>query len=1127
MSDSKDYNLPKNVGHMGGALGGSSQDFATRVCCAIAQSCPHIKDIGKVNNSIVATNSNGDVVFSCPLPSTMIHYEPATCTIVYIDTQGEEAVINLSDVLNKLQDSLSFSAIDCMLSYRGAAPGSEIETFDLSVILDKLKNRLVWDADACALVLTCSDGSTKEWSLTSILQKVMTPEFAAQLGADCVLDLTYNNTTSSIDLTPLLDKVVFPEEVEFECDFDPESCQLKITYGDDCKLVDLGVILDKTKDSLEFDSENCVLTYTNTLGVTTGIFNLAAVLEKVAVNMSWDDENCILVYTGQDGVPQVLNLGEAILSKIGTAISFDIDTCVLTAVGPDGNLQTLADIGAAILGKMQDGAVFDPAECKLTVTNTDGTEDCFDLSVILDKVKVDLDFDPETCILKFTNQACECLDFDLTALLDKIVFPPDVVTTLVDNGGSFTYTNELGDPVTVEFCPICPEVIGAGDINVTASLGPDGQVIYTVEYNEAAPIVTTLVDNGAGSFTYTNELGEPVTVEFCPICPEVVGAGDVVVTSSTGPDGQIIYQVAYEETVTTLVDNGGSFTYVNEEGVPVTVEFCPVCPEVIGAGDINVTSAVGPNGEVIYTVGYNETAPVVTTLVNNGNGSFTYTNEDGIPVTVEFCPVCPVVVGAGDINVSSAVAADGTVTYTVDFTETLTVLEDNGESFTYLNEAGELVTVDKCCTNVSEDADFFYVTDHNGNIAKICKNPVKDVVFNGVAYQPDASGSVVINYEAPEQVLSNVSVNPEGVGGGTGTATITQSDGTVKDDAVCGVQSTVVSNDDGTATITQNDGSIKNDVVCGVQSTVTDNGDNTGSMVQNDGTVCDFQKPITDKNGNPVTSVLTADNFPYVNRPMQPSEQIFGLNINGDCRSFDAPVRAFRCGPDDENIALESSDSIITLDNIVPDAQYALLTNTDGCTVEEGVVIGKRADGKLVSQPPRCAKRYLQAGPSGIFQFQGDAFDALGAASDGSYIGLVEICTTVENDECYPVLCSGDVRVAVSVGIRDAHQLEWLLAPQSGAYSGNGWASACQNAGDPYCVHRKMINEYIVPHILQPGQSITHCVQLQVRFKSTTTGTGNAGIEYNGLRQHIICTPFDCVRTSQQTNEENYSVLYP
>ncbi|WP_299363529.1 hypothetical protein [Winogradskyella sp.] len=152
----------------------------------------------------------------------------------------------------------------------------------------------------------------------------------------------------------------------------------------------------------------------------------------------------------------------------------------------------------------------------------------------------------------------------------NVVSIQETVTTMVDNGnGTYTYTSEDGTTTT------------------TATPG--------------AETVTTLVDNGDGTFTYTSENATSTTFDANETVTTFVDNGNGTYTY-TSEDGTTTTTAAPgAETVTTLVDNGnGTFTYTSE----------------------NATST---------TFDANET---VTTLVNNGNGTYTYTSENGTATTV-------------------------------------------------------------------------------------------------------------------------------------------------------------------------------------------------------------------------------------------------------------------------------------------------------------------------------------------------------------------------------------------------------------------------------------------------------------------------------------------------------------
>ena len=115
--------------------------------------------------------------------------------------------------------------------------------------------------------------------------------------------------------------------------------------------------------------------------------------------------------------------------------------------------------------------------------------------------------------------------------------------------------------------------------------------------------VTNLVDNNDGTITYTNEDGTPQTINKSD-----------------------------------LADNGdGTYTYDNGDGAPITF---------VGTDDQDATE-VNLNGPIDVDGDGNDEATVqeaiadlaaisetVTNLVDNNDGTITYTNEDGTPQTI-------------------------------------------------------------------------------------------------------------------------------------------------------------------------------------------------------------------------------------------------------------------------------------------------------------------------------------------------------------------------------------------------------------------------------------------------------------------------------------------------------------
>src|SRR5690606_27060563 len=123
------------------------------------------------------------------------------------------------------------------------------------------------------------------------------------------------------------------------------------------------------------------------------------------------------------------------------------------------------------------------------------------------------------------------------------------------------------------------------------------------ELVQANETVTTLVNNGDGTYTYTNEAGATVTID---VPADVINNFAEIINST-----EVLNQLVENLTNTTVAGNvsydGDTFTYIDEYRTRRTADF----EELVQA---------------------NET---VTTLVNNGDGTYTYTNEAGATVTID------------------------------------------------------------------------------------------------------------------------------------------------------------------------------------------------------------------------------------------------------------------------------------------------------------------------------------------------------------------------------------------------------------------------------------------------------------------------------------------------------------
>ncbi|MCB1711049.1 MAG: hypothetical protein KDH96_00785 [Candidatus Riesia sp.] len=157
----------------------------------------------------------------------------------------------------------------------------------------------------------------------------------------------------------------------------------------------------------------------------------------------------------------------------------------------------------------------------------------------------------------------------------------ETITTLVNNGnGTYTYTNENGTQTT----------FGFAQTNTTLTNNNDGTITYTNEQNNAVTISILDIIN-----QYAVNLGTGLAISGNTL--QLKNALNQVISTVTLPASQ-----SGAETVTTLVDNeDGTYTYTSEDD----------------------TETVINTNETLTTLTY-----------NGGTGVLTYTGENGTPVNI-------------------------------------------------------------------------------------------------------------------------------------------------------------------------------------------------------------------------------------------------------------------------------------------------------------------------------------------------------------------------------------------------------------------------------------------------------------------------------------------------------------
>ncbi|WP_423130039.1 beta strand repeat-containing protein [Gaoshiqia sp. Z1-71] len=439
------------------------------------------------------------------------------------------------------------------------------------------------------------------------------------------------------------------------------------------------------------DNGDGTLTYVDENGASTVIDLVAIISGNGTPTSLTDNGDGTMTYTNEDGVGTVINttvLGanvqiadgtididgdgtpdnnlnlQDIVNNIGLIVSAQETLTTLTDNG-DGTLTyvdengapTVIDLTALISGNGTPTSLTDNGDGTLTYTNEDGVGTVINTTVLGANVQiadgtVDIDGDgtpdnnlnlqdivnniglivsAQETLTTLTDNGDGTLTYvdengaptviDLTALISGNGTP----TSLTDNGdGTMTYTNEDGVGTVINTTVLGANVqIADGTVDIDGDGTPDNNLSLQDIVNNIGLIVsaqetlTTLTDNGDGTLTYVDENGAPTVIDLTAL---ISGNG----------------------TPTSLTDNGdGTMTYTNEDGVGTVINTTVLSANVqIADGTIDIDGDGTPDNnlslqDIVNNIGLIVSAQeTLTTLTDNGDGTYTYTSEDATTTTI-------------------------------------------------------------------------------------------------------------------------------------------------------------------------------------------------------------------------------------------------------------------------------------------------------------------------------------------------------------------------------------------------------------------------------------------------------------------------------------------------------------
>ena len=337
-------------------------------------------------------------------------------------------------------------------------------------------------------------------------------------------------------------------------------------------------------DGGTFNPATLLLTLTDTDGVTPDVVvNLGSLQGSLTNN-----GDGTYLYNRGDGVTTVLDTRDGISADAGNLLAIGSDarpfldtsaiqanetTTVLSGVLATGNpigVYTNEDGVVATLSETITTFSFDALAQTLTFVGEDGVATVVDITQFQDTYITAAVYDNITSTLTLTdnNGATTDISVNLSSLRASLLDNGDG-TYLFDNGAGVTTVVNTLDGVSA-------------DLGNVLSVGTDGRPYLSA----VADVVTTLVDNGDGTYVYTNEIGVASVVDTRDGVS--ADAGNSLLLGSDG----LPYLAGVAETVTTLVDNGdGTFTYSNEAAAAITFDAHTDANRAWGTADTQRTNA--------------------------------------------------------------------------------------------------------------------------------------------------------------------------------------------------------------------------------------------------------------------------------------------------------------------------------------------------------------------------------------------------------------------------------------------------------------------------------------------------------------------------------------------------------
>ncbi|MEY8019727.1 hypothetical protein AB8P51_02775 [Muriicola sp. SD30] len=562
----------------------------------------NVTTITDTSISTLTDNGDGSFTYTDETGAVTIFTETLTTlvdnfdgTITYTNEDGVAQIVSKSDIIDNFDGTYVFNNNDgtpVTIDSRAVSnpydnTTSGLIATDVQAAIDEINAAagtvaLVDNADG-TYTFTDAGGNVTTISDTSISTMVDnldgTYTYTDETGATQLIDTNassnpYDNTVSGLvatDVQAAIDEINAAAGTVALVD----NADGTYTFTDAGGNV---TTISDTSISTMVDNLDGTYTYTDETGATQ-------VINTTASSNPYDNTTSGLVATDVQAAIDEIN------AAAGTVALVDNADGTYTFTDAGGNVTTISDTSISTM-----------------VDNLDGTYTYTDETGATQVINTNASSNP------YDNTTSGLVATDVQAAIDEINAAAGTVA-LVDNAdGTYTFTDAGGNVTTISDTSISTMVDNF-----------DGTYTYTDETG-----ATQLINTNASSNPYDNTVSGLVATDVQAAIDEINAlAGTVALVDNA--DGTYTFTDAAgnittisDTSISTLVDNGNAtFTYTDETGTTVTINMI--------SADANNDIIAGSDGGLYLNVASVAVGETITNIVDNGDGTFTYTNENGTP----------------------------------------------------------------------------------------------------------------------------------------------------------------------------------------------------------------------------------------------------------------------------------------------------------------------------------------------------------------------------------------------------------------------------------------------------------------------------------------------------------------